>query len=127
LYPKHIEGTWQFNGPWLGSYRVIATDQDIKIVLAELRDIVCQLCEYPEAVILSKSDDRFPSQYYCPECGTVWGWYIARCPDCDKFVWNKGCKDGLVKCSICDMEWDIETVKEINNDPEFHNEGLEDE
>ena len=127
-YPKHIPGTWQFSGDWLGSCRLIAEEQDLGDPIAEYRDILCPICEYPEAIHMSRDHKDFPLLYYCPECGTVWAWYVARCPDCDGFVWKKDCEEGRVKCSICDMDLDIAFVKEVNEDPDFHNEGvMEDE
>ena len=121
MYPTHIEGTWQFSGPWLGSYRLVATGQDIIPTVSENCDHICPECEYPEAVRLSRIRDNFPLMYYCPECGSIWSWYVARCPDCDGLIENKGCQEGTVKCFTCGMEWDIESAKEINEDPEFHN------
>lgn len=122
MYPKHIEGSWQFSGPWLGSYRLIADDIVVVPIVPQSRDITCPICEYPEAIRLGTLQPDFPLMYYCPECNTVWAWYAAKCPDCDGLIWNKDCPEGSVKCSVCDMEWDEESVREINEDPEFHNE-----
>ena len=130
-YPRHIPGTWQFSGDWLGSYRLIATDLDIGNPLAESRDILCPICEYPKAIHLTKEHRDYPLMYYCPECGTVWAWSIARCPDCDGFIWIASerhpfeCAEGQVRCSMCDMDMDIDFVKEVNEDDDFHNEGYE--
>lgn len=49
-------------------------------------------------------------------------WYVARCPDCDGLIWNKDCPDGNVKCSLCDLVWDIDFVKDVNEDIDFHTE-----
>ena len=127
MYPKHIPGTWQFSGPWLGSYREIAVDVELTTYIAESRDILCPICEYPCAVHLGKLQSNYPLMYYCPECLTIWAWYVARCPDCDGLIWNKDCDRGKVKCSMCKMEWNIDTVQEINEEQDFHNEVEEDE
>jgi len=125
MYPKHIPGTWQFSGNWLGSYRLIATDQEITPIVAG-RDILCPICEYPEAVHLSRFQPNYPLMYYCPECGTIWGWYVSRCPDCEVGnLWKKDCPEGKVKCTTCDMLWDIDSAKEICEDPEYRNEVAE--
>ncbi|GAI52825.1 unnamed protein product, partial [marine sediment metagenome] len=106
---------------------LVTTDQELVPRVPISRDELCPQCEYPEAIHLSVEQPNFPLMWYCPECGTIWAWYIARCPDCDGYAWNKDCPDDTVKCSMCGMEWNIDTVKEINEDPDFHNEGLEDE
>ncbi len=131
-YPKHIPGTWQFNGEWLGSYRLIASDQDLGNPYAEYRDITCPICEYPEALRLPLRHQQFPLHYYCPECGTIFQWYGARCPDCDGDVWRAShyqpfdCPEGMVRCSMCKEFLNIDFVKYVNEDIDFHNEYEED-
>ena len=117
--PPFILGTWQFSGDWLGCYRVI-DNKDLKEPLTGNRDVVCPICEYPEAVHLGKYEISYPLDYWCPACELVWRWYAARCPDCDGFVWKKGCKKGKVKCSLCDWEMEQSFVEEVNQDPSFH-------
>lgn len=115
LEHPHIQGTWQFSGDWLGHYKLIATDQDLGDPLASSRDIVCPECEYPEAIHLSKHNLTYPLMYWCPMCESVWAWYVARCPDCGiGNFWKKGCKKGMVVCTQCGLEMDIETAQELN-------------
>lgn len=128
MYPKVIEGTWQFNGDWFGSMRLVATVDELTTYHWERDNQTCPICEYPAAYSLgSEGRTEYQLMNYCPECGSVWGWYVARCPDCDHLMWKKDCKDGELICSICNMAWDIESIKEINADPEFHNDGSEDD
>ena len=110
---KHISGTWQFSGDWLGHYKLVDTDQYLGNLSAE--DIVCPMCEYPEAIHLSRYHATFPLMYWCPACLSVWSWYIARCPDCwvGNF-WKRGCKEDMVICTQCGLEMDIETAQELN-------------
>ena len=116
MKPTHIKGTWQNNDPWLGHFKLIASDQEITPVLPQSRDIICPVCEYPEAVHLSMKQDHFKLMYYCPECGIVFAWYVAKCPDCGGSMWNKECDEGTVTCSLCGMNWNQETVQEINEE-----------
>ncbi len=128
MYPPHIPGTWQWSGDWLGSYRLISDDEDLGNPPAEYRDITCPICEYPEALHLTIQHQHYPLNYYCPECGTVWQWYGARCPDCDGSMWKGShyspfnCPDGMIRCSMCKEFMSIDFVKEVNMDPDFHNE-----
>ena len=121
-YPKHIPGTWQFSGDWLGSYRLIAENEDLLPTLPASEDITCPICEYPGANHLSLYNLNYKLCYWCPECGTVWQWYVARCPDCDFLVTKRGCEPGMVRCTGCGMEMEQEFVQELNELPEFHNE-----
>lgn len=123
MYPKHIEGTWHYSGDWFGCLRLVASNQQLDTYHWEHDDELCPICEYPDAISLDPERDEFPSLKYCPECLSVWSWYVARCPDCDGMMWKKACKDGELACSKCGMVWDTESIKEINTDVEFHNEG----
>ena len=119
-YPKHISGTWKFSGDWLGSYRLI-DKQDLGDPIVELKDMTCPICEFPNAYHLSRQHHTFPLHYWCPACETIYQWYIARCPDCDGFIWKKDCKEGIVICSLCDMEFEQEFIQEFNESVDFHN------
>ena len=113
--PKHIQGTWQFSGDWLGHYKLVNINQDLGDPLAASRDIVCPICEYPEAIHLSKYHGDYPLMYWCLACESVWTWCIARCPDCGVGnFWKKNCKEGTVICTQCGLEMDIETAQELN-------------
>jgi len=124
-YPTHISGTWQFSGDWLGHYKFVATDQDLGDPIAVTRDLVCPVCEYPEAIHLSKHHSRYPLLYWCPACQSVWAWYIAKCPDCGFFVWKKDQPAGMVVCSGCGMQMEQSYAEELNEDPNFGLEYME--
>jgi len=68
----HIPGSWQFSGDWLGHYKLIDTDQDLGDPIAASRNIVCPMCEYPEAIHISRLHGTFPLMYWCPACESVW-------------------------------------------------------
>jgi len=127
-YPKHLSGSWHFSGDWLGSYRLIATNQelgdpDVDCINGKWQtNLVCPNCGHPEGVVLSRFHRTFPLCRWCPACEIVWQWYVARCPDCGWYVWKKDCPDGMVICTGCGMEMEVEFVQEINEDPEFGNE-----
>ena len=125
-YPKHIPGTWHFSGDWLGSYRIVGS-QDLDEPLDASTNITCPICEYPEAIHISKYSVRYPLHYWCLACETIWQWYAARCPDCDGGVWKKGCKPDKVVCSVCGLDFDQEFIQEFNEDPNFHSETIEEE
>ena len=122
-HPKHISGTWQFSGDWLGHYKLVATDQDLGNPLAEYRDITCPMCEYPEAIHLTVKHPIHPLMYWCPACESVWAWYVSRCPDCWKgSFWKKGCKEGMVVCTMCRLEMDTEMAQELNEQEVWNDE-----
>ena len=124
-YPKLIYGTWRWNGNWLCCDRVVATDVDITPIMPESEDILCPCCEYPEAVQLGMRQGIYQMLFYCPECGTVWATYPARCLRCDKFV-ECGDDNTVVVCPFCNAEWDIELIKDEHEDPDFHAIYIED-
>jgi len=112
----HIPGSWQFSGDWLGHYKLIDTDQDLGDPIAASRNIVCPMCEYPEAIHISRLHGTFPLMYWCPACESVWGWYVAKCPDCGFNVWKKNQPAGMVVCSGCGMQMEQSFAEELNEE-----------
>ncbi len=113
---KTIPGSWHYSGDWYGRYLLVSTEEELGEPLAEVKDLTCPVCEYPEAVRLSKHHADFPLNMWCPACETVYQWYVAKCPDCGFFVWKKGCQEGTLVCSGCGMEMTPEFVQELNEE-----------
>ena len=67
--------------------------------------------------------NTFPLMYWCPACESVWAWYVARCPDCwIGNLWKKNCKKGMVTCTMCGLDIDVETAQELNEQEVWNNE-----
>ena len=117
--PNTIPDTWHFNGEWLGRFCLVTTEE-LDNPIPKPDKFLCPICEYPEAFRLSVLSHQYPYLYYCPECYSIWGWYVARCPECELgAMWNKNTPEGLVTCSLCGYQSDVGSVQEINDDPDF--------
>lgn len=118
---RHIPDTWRYSGPWYGNDRTIVDHADIVSKHPVCQDgLFCHQCGNSNAVTLSSTQTEYPFHNYCPKCGLVWHWFVARCPDCETgSMWNKDCKTGEVRCSICDMVFSESFVREVNEDPDF--------
>ena len=118
--PNTIPDTWHFSGVWLGRFCLVTTEKLEYPVPIDNKFLPCPICEYPESIQLGKFNLHYLYLHYCPECYSIWGWYVARCPDCELgFMWNKDTPEGLVTCSLCGYQSDIVSIQEINDDPDF--------
>ena len=118
---RHISDTWRYSNVWYGNDRTIVDHAEITPKKPVCQDgLFCHQCGSGDAVTLSSTQLSYPFHNYCPECGLVWHWCVARCPDCETgFVWSKDCEPGQVRCTLCDMVFKEDFVREVNEDPEF--------
>lgn len=80
---------------------------------SESTDVECPECGYPEAVHLGVYDRNYPMRYWCSDCGLLWIWAGAKCPECGWFLWKKDCPDGYVICIGCESLWEEDMIKEL--------------
>jgi len=114
---KFLPNTWYYSGPWLRYYRELGHVTTL-YANTERTDLECPECGYPEAVMLSVYDKSYPLRYWCQECGLLWAFFGAKCPECGMFLWNKDCPDGVLTCTHCNMVWEEDMIKELYEEGE---------
>jgi len=112
---KFMSNTFYYSGDWLLYYREMGHATTL-YAGAKSTDIECPECGCPESVQLPIYDRNYPLRNYCPECGLLWMFFIAKCPECGMFLWKTDCPDGYVTCAgtqKCGSIWEEDMIKEM--------------
>ena len=118
--PTHIDGTFHLNAPWFEHY-VLVDNMDLGEPITTKEGITCPICEYPEAVQLSRYNLYYPMMFWCSVCENVWNRMVCKCPDCGGDMWTGGklnkeqAGPGQLICSRCLMVFDQEFIEEWNS------------